>query len=145
MAETMASSQLVQARGVPATFAPGARHLRLAVLGGVVCVAAVVEAAAGASSNAAFGRGLLELLVVGTPIAVGLYALRTPGNTAFGVALLAVGFTWSLTGLGETSSSLLYTTGRLATWLPFPCVVYLLLAFPDGRIDTRLDRIVLYG
>jgi signal transduction histidine kinase len=33
-----------------------------------------------------------------------------------------------------------YTIGRLSTWLTFPCVVYLLLAFPDGRVDKGLDR-----
>jgi signal transduction histidine kinase len=97
-------------------------------------------ASAGSSGDAAFGRGLLEALIVGVPIAVGLYALRAPVNASFGIALLAIGFAWSLTALTESSLSVPYTIGRLATWLTFPCVVYLLLAFPDGRIDKGLDR-----
>jgi signal transduction histidine kinase len=141
----MASTQVARTFSVSAASAPGGLHARLGVVGGLVCLVAVAEAAAGASGDAAFGRGLLELLVVGTPIAVGLYALRFPGNTAFGIALLGVGFAWSLTALGETSASVPYTIGRLATWLTFPCVVYLLLAFPDGRIDKGLDRAVLVG
>jgi signal transduction histidine kinase len=100
-------------------------------------------ASTGASGDAAFGRGLLEALIVGVPIAVGLYALRSPVNAAFGIALLGIGFAWSLTALTETSLSVPYTIGRLATWLTFPCVVYLLLAFPHGRVERGLDRALL--
>ena len=114
-------------------------------LGAVLCVAAVIVAAAGSKGDAAFGRGLLEALIVGTPIIVGVYALRAPGNARFGIALLAIGFFWSFTALGQTSASVPYTIGRLATWCVFPCVVYLLLAFPDGRIAPGLDRVVLVG
>src|SRR4051794_28359544 len=74
-------------------------------VGAVVCAVAVAVSAAGSPGNAAFGRGLLEFLIVGVPIAAGLYALRAPGNASFGVALLAIGFFWSLTALGQTSAS----------------------------------------
>jgi signal transduction histidine kinase len=115
----------------------------LAIAGALVCVAAVALAAAGSRGDAAFGRALLEALIVGVPIVVGLYALRAPINRSFGIALLAIGFAWSLTALTESSLSVPYTIGRLSTWLIFPCVVYLLLAFPDGRIDKGLDRAIL--
>ena len=119
------------------------RGVTAAGVGGFVCVGAVILGATGASADAAFGRGLLEALIVGVPIAVGLYALRAPGNASFGIALLVIGFVWSLTALTESSVSVLYTIGRLSTWLTFPCVVYLLLAFPDGRIGKGLDRVLL--
>ncbi|HEX6023355.1 MAG TPA: histidine kinase [Solirubrobacter sp.] len=118
-------------------------EIQLALAGVVVCVGAVAMAAASASSEAAFGRGLLELLIVGVPIAVGLYALRTPTSRSFGIALLAMGFAWSLTALAEADHSVPHTIGRLATWLTFPCAVYLLLAFPSGRIANGLDRALL--
>ena len=118
---------------------------RLAPVGALVCIGSVAMAAAGASSDAAFGRGLLQLLVVGVPIAVGLYALRAPVNRSFGIALLAIGFAWSLTALAESRLSVPHTIGRLATWLTFPCVAYLLLAFPRGRIEKGLDRAVFVG
>src|SRR4051812_43021951 len=77
----------LQPRSAPAERAAAARLAILtrwlAVMGAAVCVTSVVFAGAGASSEAAFGRGLLQLLVVGVPIAVGLYALRTPGNLGF--------------------------------------------------------------
>ena len=111
----------------------------------VVCAIAVVFAASGASPEAAAGRALLELLVVGVPLAAGIYALRSPATATFGVALLTVGSMWSLTALAESGSSLLYTIGRIATWLIFPGVAYLMLAFPDGRIASGLDRRIFHG
>jgi signal transduction histidine kinase len=117
--------------------------LRLAIAGALVCAGAVTMAAAGSRGDAAFGRALLEALIVGVPIGVGLYALRAPVNASFGYALLGIGFAWSLTALTESSMSVPYTIGRLSTWLTFPCVIYLLLAFPDGRIDRGLDRGIL--
>jgi signal transduction histidine kinase len=114
-------------------------------VGALVCIASVAMAAGSASSGAEFGRGLLQLLIVGGPIAVGLYALRSPGNRSFGIALLGIGFAWSFTALAESALSVPHTIGRLATWLTFPCVVYLLLAFPHGRIEKGLDRAVFAG
>ena len=117
----------------------------LALVGGLMCIASVWMAAAGAAGDAAFGRGLLQLLVVGGPIAVGLYALRSPITRSFGIAMLGIGFAWSLTALGESPHSVPYTIGRISTWLTVPCVIYLLLAFPRGRVEPGLDRAVLFG
>src|SRR4051812_15310580 len=121
------------------------RPLSFAPAAALVCAASVALAATSARGDAAFGRALLQLLIVGGPIAVGLYALRAPANRSFGIALLGIGFAWSLTALAESSLSVPHTIGRLATWLTFPCVVYLLLAFPHGRIAKGLDRVVFLG
>ena len=139
----MAISDALDVVRAEARSSRGSNESRLAIAGALVCVGAVALASTGASGDAAFGRGLLEALIVGVPIGVGLYALRSPVNASFGIALLAIGFAWSLTALTETSLSVPYTIGRLSTWLIFPCVVYLLLAFPDGRIDKGLDRALL--
>src|ERR687898_255793 len=136
----MAISDAQEVAGTEPRLRGVSHETRLAAAGVLVTVGAVALAAAGSSGDAAFGRGLLEALIVGVPIAAGLYALRAPINASFGVALLAIGFAWSLTALTESSLSVLYTIGRLSTWLTFPCVVYLLLAFPDGRVDRGLDR-----
>ena len=141
----MPNTDTSQVQSAQATRAPGTRDKGLALAGGLVCLCSVLMAAAGAPSDAAFGRGLLQLLVVGVPIAVGLYALRAPINKSFGLAMLSIGFVWSLTALGESSHSVLYTIGRISTWLTFPCVVYLLLAFPRGRVEPGLDRAILLG
>jgi signal transduction histidine kinase len=78
-------------------------------------------------------------------MAAGVYALRAPANTRFGVALLTFSVAWSLTALGEASASLPYTIGRAATWLILPSVYYLLLAFPEGRLAGGLDRTLFRG
>ena len=141
----VAIGQTQPALGARATRFPSALHLRLAATGAVVCASSFVVATAGAGGNVAFGRGLLDLLIVGTPIAVGLYALRTRRNLHFGLALVGIGFAWSLTALAEAPWSLPYTIGRVSTWLTLPCVVYLLLAFPSGRIAKGLDRWLFAG
>jgi signal transduction histidine kinase len=141
----MAISDVRPVRGVPARPVPDVLEARLALAGGLVCLASVAMAVAGAEGDAAFGRGLLQFLIVGGPIAVGLYALRAPVNRSFGIALLGIGFAWSLTALAESTLSVPHTVGRLATWLTFPCVVYLLLAFPNGRIEKGLDRAIFFG
>jgi hypothetical protein len=81
-----------KAPGTLARVHPGGWEVHVALAGALVSVAAVAVATSGAPSNAAFGRGLLELLIVGTPIAAGLYALRAPLSSNFGIALLLVGF-----------------------------------------------------
>jgi hypothetical protein len=139
----MAISDAQQLSGTAARVPRTGLEARLAIAGVAVCIGAVALAAEGSQGDAAFGRALLEALIVGVPIAVGLYALRAPINASFGIALLGIGFAWSLTALTESSLSVPYTIGRLSTWLIFPCVVYLLLAFPDGRIDRGFDRAIL--
>jgi signal transduction histidine kinase len=117
----------------------------LAVLGSFLCAGAVTLATAGAPSDAAFGRGLVELLIVAVPITTGVYALQTGANARFGILLVSIGFLWSLTALAQMPDSVPHTVGRLATWLVFPGVFYLLLAYPDGRIARGLDRVVFGG
>src|SRR3954452_10288503 len=141
----MASSYAQEVLNARARPALDGYRVPVALAGALVCIASVAIATASAPSDAAFGRGLLELLIVGGPIAVGLYALREPASRSFGVALLGIGFLWSLTALTTSSASVPFTVGRLATWLISPCVVWLLLAFPHGRIEKGLDRAVLVG
>ena len=110
-----------------------------------LCVTSAAVAASGAPSDAAFGRGLLQLLVVGLPMAAGFYAMRSPASRRFGTVLLLLGIAWSLTALGETSLSVPYTIGRAANWFLLPSIFYLLLAYPRGRVAAGLDRALFYG
>src|SRR4051794_29254803 len=70
-----------------------------AACGVIVCAASVVAATWAAPEDAAFGRALLQLVVVGLPLSVGLFALRTPACRRYGIALVTMGFAWSLTPL----------------------------------------------
>ena len=90
-------------------------------------------------------RGLLEAVITGVPLVAGLALLRSPGDRRFSVLLLGAGAAWSLSALGQTSDSLAYSTGRVAAWLIFPLLVFLMLAFPTGRLRRGVDRYLLGG
>jgi signal transduction histidine kinase len=115
----------------------------LGLLGAGVCTLAVAFVVAAAPADQRFVRGVAELLVVGVPILAGLYALRTPHSARCGAMLLTMGFAWSLTALGEAGESLPYSIGRVAGWLVFPGLIFLMLTFPDGRIERRRDGLLL--
>jgi signal transduction histidine kinase len=83
---------------------------------------------------------LARLLGVAVPVGYGLYRLARVPTDRFARALVGAGAVWSLTTLAESSSSSLYSVGRVSVWLLEPVLVFLLLAFPHGRLDTRGRR-----
>ena len=90
-----------------------------------------------------FGRTVLHVLVVAVPMATGLYAIRSPRTQRFGYLLLATGAVWSVAALAETTKSLPYSIGRVDGWLIFPVLIYLMLAFPRGRLTAGDRRLYL--
>src|SRR5215207_9737992 len=118
------------------------RRLRaaLGVVGAGLCLVSVGFVVYSAPADEAVARGTISFLVIAVPIAAGLYALRVPENARFGFALVAAGLAWSTTALGEASESLPYSIGRVAGWLVFPSLIYLMLAFPQGKVDRGAGR-----
>jgi signal transduction histidine kinase len=110
----------------------------------VLCVLAVAETAATAPADARWARAVLEALIVGVPMAAGVYGMLSPRTFRFGAMLAGSGAIWSLTALAESSDSLLYSVGRVSGWLIFPLIFYLTLAYPDGRLAPGIDR-TLFG
>jgi signal transduction histidine kinase len=123
---------------------PAGRRLIAAVgiVGAAVCLLSVSFIVRSAPPDEAVARGTISLLVTALPIAAGLYALQVPGNARFGIALLGAGLAWSLSALGESAESLPYSIGRVAAWLAFPGLIYLIVAFPEGRVAPGRDRTV---
>ena len=118
------------------------RRLRtaLGIVGAALCLVSVGFVVYAAPADEAVARGTISFLVIAVPIAAGLYALRVPENARFGLALVAAGLAWSTTALGEASESLPYSVGRIAGWLVFPSLVYLMLAFPQGTLGRGAGR-----
>jgi signal transduction histidine kinase len=116
-----------------------------AVAAGVLCGIAVALVAAAAPSDERFLRALVEALIIVVPVAAGLYATKSARTRRFGIMLIATGLVWSLTALGESSDSLLYSVGRVSGWLIFPMLAYLVLVYPEGRIAPGVDRWVFGG
>ena len=118
----------------------------------VLCTAAVAMCAvtgaltaSGSTSEHAWLEAVARMLTVAAPIAVGLFALHRPPFARFGGLLLVAGFVWFLTTLANADDATLYSIGRVAFWVFEPLLIYLLLAFPTGRIDRRLDRALVWA
>lgn len=123
---------------------PALIHAVTAV-GATLCAAAVVLVATTAPEDERLTRALLQGLIVGIPVATGIYAMRSPRTAPFGLALLAAGALWSFTALGESTGSVAYSLGRLSGWLVIPGLAYLVLAYPVGRLESPADRRALGG
>ncbi|MCD6728203.1 MAG: histidine kinase [Solirubrobacteraceae bacterium] len=89
-------------------------------------------------------RLLLQAVVVGVPVIAGSVARRSARTRRFGTILVGIGLVWALTLLAESPHSLPYSAGRVVGWLTAPLVIYLMLAFPDGRLAPGRDR-ALFG
>ena len=111
----------------------------LAIAGAAATAVAAELAYVGAESRPGL-TALARALSVGVPIGVGLYAWYRGENRRFGILLLAAGAGWFLTTLAESDGSVTYTVGRTAGWLAEVLIVYLVLAFPSGRLRERVDR-----
>jgi signal transduction histidine kinase len=131
----------VTQRTAPRVRLPGAA-LRVAtgVVAAGICAVAVVMVASGAPPDERFSRGLTGALIIGLPVAVGLYATTSARTFRFGLLLVGAGLVWSLTALAESPQSLPYSIGRVSASLIFPILVYLMLAYPENRIAARGDR-----
>jgi signal transduction histidine kinase len=138
----MTSAVVTPRAAPPARLLSTAARWSIGVLGAALCAVAMALVVTG-SDSANVDRAVIEALIVGVPIAVGLWATSSPANARFGALLIGTGVIWSLTALAYSSQSLPYSVGRVVGWLMFPVVMYLMLAYPDGRLTGHDRR--LYG
>jgi signal transduction histidine kinase len=130
-----------------ATSSPSAaRRLTLLILAAAGLAAGGAYLAVVLASDHVDDRGFvaaLGLLVGWSFIGTGLFAWwRRPGNHT-GALMAAVGFAWLAAGLSDANDDLLHTVG-LALDALFPALAgHLVLAFPTGRLSTRLERRVV--
>ena len=115
----------------------------LGAAGVALSLAAAWVAATGAGPEPRGFAAVAHALVIAAPISAGLYAVyRHPGGR-FGWLLVLVGVLWSPTMLAESSDSVLYSIGRVSVWFAELLLIYLVLAFPSGRLASRADRLLL--
>jgi PAS domain S-box-containing protein len=70
----------------------------------------------------------------------GLIAWTLRPTNGTGRLLVLVGFTWMLSALWEANAGWVYGLGAFAGSLFLAAFVHLMLAFPDGRLGTKLER-----
>jgi signal transduction histidine kinase len=93
-------------------------------------------------------RGLaaaLALLVGWSFIGTGLFAWwRRPANRT-GALMTGVGFAWFATSLSASDDDLVFTVGIALDGVFTAVLGHLLLAFPSGRLETRVERWLVAG
>jgi hypothetical protein len=109
-----------------------------------MCVVTGAVTASGSSSEYAWLEAVARMLTVAAPLAVGVFALRRPPFASFGGLLVIAGAVWFLASLANAQDATLYSVGRVCLWLFEPLLIYLLLTFPTGRLDRRLDRALVW-
>jgi signal transduction histidine kinase len=112
--------------------------------GALIAVIAIpgIEATTSASAATAVDEGIARGIMAAIPVAVGLYASHHRAHARFGRLLLGFSVVWLLTALSSSSSSLVYSVGRLSGWISVPLLACVILAYPSGRLVTRADRAV---
>jgi signal transduction histidine kinase/PAS domain-containing protein len=106
----------------------------IAATGGAVYVTAVSRHAPNP-----VGHAVLTVVVCLSFVGTGLLARRRPPYARFGLLLAAVGLSSLLGALHDANGATAYTIGVLTSNLVFAVLVHALLAFPTGRLGTRLN------
>jgi signal transduction histidine kinase len=84
-----------------------------------------------------------RVLMIGLPIAVGLFAWSQPASAHFGRNLTLTGFVYFLAMLSSSADDLVHSVGRVAGWIVEVWIVYLVLSFPTGRLTLRRDHVIV--
>jgi signal transduction histidine kinase len=66
-------------------------------------------------------------------------------DSRFGLLMIATGFALFVSNLQWSNASLLYTVGLAVDLLPLALLFHVLLAYPSGRLQRRIDRGVVAG
>ena len=85
----------------------------------------------------------LALVLGWSFIGSGLFAWARRPNNRTGALMVGVGFVWLLGGLAATNSSLLFTLGMAVGALPLATFIHLLFAFPNGRLGSKAERVIV--
>ena len=91
-------------------------------------------------------RGLAAALILtaGWGFAgTGLYAWYRRPRSNIGPLLTAVGFTWFFQAFGSSNNSVVFLIGYLGSTLPYAILIQLLVTFPSGRLETRLQKLLV--
>src|SRR3954470_8193143 len=114
----------------------------VAALGLLLVASSVLIALRGGMPEA--GRlAVRNALMVGAPVAVGLYAWREATHARFGRLLVAAGLAFGVVALCATTGPVPYSIGRMLAWAAEVALVYLTLSFPSGRLPGRPDRLLV--
>jgi signal transduction histidine kinase len=130
--------------GTPPTIRLSRGLLAAIATAAVVCGFGLVYLIATADFGSDHGLWIAADLVIGLGfVAVGLFAwYRSPENRV-GMLMVATGFAWYVSLLARTDPPLLFSIGFTLENLYVAPAVHLLLAYPSGRLDGWIDRVLV--
>ncbi len=111
---------------------------------GLLLVAASVLVALRGGMPAPERLAIRNAVMIGAPVAVGLYAWHEATHARFGRLLVAAGLGFGAVALCATTAPVPYSIGRVLAWAAEVALAYLVLSFPAGRLPGRPDRL-LFG
>ena len=82
----------------------------------------------------------VALIVGWAYVGSGLLARRQRPENPLGTVMVLIGFAWFATFLVDAGSSLVFTVGKALESVYLLGFVYLVLAFPSGRLRSSVDR-----
>jgi PAS domain S-box-containing protein len=97
------------------------------------------------SDHEEFGAVILvvDLLLGWCFAAAGLIAMARRQENKTGALLLMVALTWFVSRFEAADDAALYTVGSVANALPVAALLHLVLAYPLGRLQTRVERAIV--
>jgi signal transduction histidine kinase len=84
--------------------------------------------------------GVAVLVVGWSFIGVGLFAWRRRPDNRVGMLMAGTGFAWLVSGVGLSDLPLMFAVGKVLGSLFLAIFLHLLLAFPSGRLQSRMER-----
>jgi signal transduction histidine kinase len=126
---------------------PPRRYLLWAL--GIACVAAGAAAAVGiANSSHTEFRGLWiagSAAITWGFLGAGLFTWARRPDNSVGPLMVGVAYAWVLSDLVFANDSLLFSIGSAFSQLFIAVTIHLLLVFPTGRFEGRLERLTAAG
>ncbi len=118
---------------------------RAPLLAGCLFAAAVVTLSFATAPDGRAGLLAARCVGIAVPIGIGLVRLSRRRDDRFALLLVGAGVLWSLICLAESGDGVLFGIGRIAAWVVEPVLVYLILAFPTGRLRGETDRRLVWA
>src|SRR4051812_46002483 len=112
-------------------------------LAGAGCLLTVAAFVLDATDTPRGDRALavtVHVLCAALPIALGVFRLTSRRDDRFALLLIGAGLAWSVVSFAQSSDPTLYSVGRVGAWIVEAMIVYLLLAFPEGRLKDSASR-----
>ncbi len=87
---------------------------------------------------------VLNALIVWSFVASGIVAWIGRPHNRIGLLMVGAGASWFLSALQGADQSVLFTIGVAASVLPLGFLVHLVLAFPEGFLRSRPERVTVW-